>query len=94
MRIRFRDDASKKDSYLEGEVREITFGRDQYHWHPARTVFLAHAEHNYDATVQAEKDGHADPDGPPLSSKLSGAKDTLYELPAASVTVFRGHTSK
>jgi len=94
MRIRFRDDASKKDSYLEGEVRKITFGRDQYHWHPARTVFLAHAEHNYDATVQTEKDGHADPDGPPVSSKLSGAKDTLYELPAASVTVFRGHTSK
>jgi hypothetical protein len=94
MRIRFRDDASKKDSYLEGEVREITFGRDQYHWHPARTVFLAHAEHNYDAVVQTEKDGHADPDGPPVSSKLSGAKDTLYELPAASVTVFRGHTSK
>ena len=92
--IRFRDDATRTESYFDGEVASSTFGRAQYLWHPAVTVFMAHVEHNYDSSVQTEKDGHADPDGPPVSSKLSGTKDTLYELPAASVTVLRGGISK
>lgn len=92
--IRFHDDASKKDSYFDGEAEAITFGRAQYVWRPALTVFLAHAERNYDSSVQTEKDGHADPDGPPVSSKLSVTKDTAYDLPAASVTVFRGRIAK
>jgi hypothetical protein len=90
VRIRFRDDASRKESSYGGEVDTTTFGRAQYHWHPARTVFMAHAEHNYDAPVEVEKDGGADPDGPALSSKITGGKDALYDLPAASVSVFRG----
>jgi hypothetical protein len=94
VRIRFRDDATRKESSYEGKVSLITFGRDQYHWHPARTAFLAHAEHNYDATVQTEKNGHADPDGPPASLKISAGKDTEFPLPAASVTVLRGTLSK
>jgi len=88
--IRFRDDATRKESYYEGEVSMSTFGRDQFNWHPARTVFLAHAEHHYDTPVQTEKDGHADPDGPALSLRVSAVKDTHFALPAASVTVFRG----
>jgi hypothetical protein len=35
--------------------------------------------------------GHADPDGPPLKSTLSGGADMLYQLPKASVTVLRGN---
>jgi hypothetical protein len=88
--IRFRDDATRKESSYEGKVSLITFGRDQFSWHPAHTVFLAHAERNYDTPVQTEKDGHADPDGPPLSLSLSAGKDTFFPLPAASVTVLRG----
>jgi hypothetical protein len=90
VRIRFRDDASRKESFYAGEVNAVGFGRAQYQWHPASTVFLAHAEHNYDTPVQVEKDGRADPDGPSVSSKIAARKDTLYGLPAASVTVFRG----
>ena len=67
----------------------ITFGRDQYHWHPARTTFLAHAEHNYDATVQTEKDGHADPDGPPASLKISHQAKIQKRVPLASSFSYR-----
>jgi hypothetical protein len=34
--------------------------------------------------------GYADPDEPPASSTLPATKQTLYDLPAASVTVVRG----
>jgi hypothetical protein len=33
----------------------------------------------------------ADPDGPIVHGKLSAAKDTFYDLPAASVVVIRGN---
>ena len=36
--------------------------------------------------------GWADPDGPIVQSKLTAGKDTLYDLPAASVVVIRGNT--
>jgi hypothetical protein len=36
------------------------------------------------------KHGYADPDGPPASSTLTSGKETLYNLPAASLTVVRG----
>ena len=36
------------------------------------------------------KRGHADPDNPPLTSTLTGDPNTLYTLPAASLTVLRG----
>src|SRR4029077_7482596 len=36
------------------------------------------------------KHGYADPDGPAATSELVGTKDTVYDLPAASLTVVRG----
>jgi hypothetical protein len=41
----------------------------------------------------AGKQGHADPDGPAVRSKMNDGKDAVYTLPAASVTVLRGKTS-
>jgi hypothetical protein len=38
----------------------------------------------------ARKKGHADPDGPPATTQLTGAENTVYILPAASLTVLRG----
>jgi hypothetical protein len=38
----------------------------------------------------ARKKGHADPDGPAATSKLSGEENTQYNLPAASLTILRG----
>jgi hypothetical protein len=34
--------------------------------------------------------GHADPDGPPAKSKITGGNGTLYQLPKASIVVLRG----
>ena len=72
VRIVFRDGDSARDTSFAGVVTMVTFGREQYRWHPAR------------------KKGYADPDGPPVSSKISGEGSTQYALPAASVTVLRG----
>jgi hypothetical protein len=40
------------------------------------------------------KEGFADPDGPIAKSTLTGAPNTLYTLPKASVTVIRGNLAK
>jgi F5/8 type C domain-containing protein len=72
VRIVFHDSDGNREALFVGQVTSITFGKEQYQWHPAR------------------KKGHADPDGPPKTSTLQVAQDTKYDLPAASITVFRG----
>ena len=37
------------------------------------------------------KQGYADPDGPPVTKSINAGQHTLYNLPAASLTVLRGH---
>jgi F5/8 type C domain-containing protein len=73
-----------------GPVEISTFGSAQYKWNPPRTRFMAHAEEAAKPTIVAYTNGTADPDGPILRSKATGAKGTLYDLPAASVVVVRG----
>jgi hypothetical protein len=73
MRIVFHDDESQQNLAFNGPVTMITFGKEQYQWHPSR------------------KKGYADPDGPPQRSELKGEENTEFDLPPASVTVFRGH---
>jgi hypothetical protein len=73
-----------------GSVEIATFGSAQYKWNPPRTRFMAHAEIAAAPTVVAYMNGTADPDGPILRSKQNGGKDTVYDLPAASVVVIRG----
>jgi hypothetical protein len=71
VKIVFKDGA-ERDRHFSGPVDRITFGSNEYKWHP-----------------EAER-GHADPDGPPARSKISGAPDRIYTLPMASITVLRG----
>ena len=66
------DTGGHREKYFAGQVDRITFGSNEYQWHPEGIS------------------GHADPDGPPSRSKVSGGADTLYELPKASITVLRG----
>jgi hypothetical protein len=73
-----------------GPVEIAIFGSAQYKWNPPRTRFMAHAEIAAAPTVVAYTNGTADPDGPILRSTQDGAKDTIYDLPAASVVVIRG----
>ena len=74
-----------------GAVEVSTFGSAQYQWHPAQTRFMAHAENSGGRTIVPTTKGWADPDGPIVHSKLTAAKDSPYDLPAASVVVIRGN---
>jgi hypothetical protein len=78
-------------SSFAGPVEISTFGSPQYQWHPAKTRFMAHAEKSVtERTVVTTAKGWADPDGPIAHSRENAAKDTMYELPPASVVVIRG----
>jgi len=72
VKVVFNDPESKRDRHFSGQVDRITFGSDEYQWHP-----------------EGER-GHADPDGPPSRSQVTGGAETLYKLPMASITVLRG----
>ena len=69
--------AGEATQHFSGPVDRITFGSEQYQWHPA----------------PLPTGGSADPDGPPSRSKISAAAGTAYTLPKASITVLRGKTS-
>jgi hypothetical protein len=89
VRVAFRGESAHEESFA-GPVDVATFGSAQYQWHPSHTRFEAHAEHAAERTVVAYTKGWADPDGPIARTKLTAGKDTLYEVPAASVVVIRG----
>ncbi len=89
VRIAF-DGSDGKEAGFAGPVEVSTFGSTQYQWHPAQTRFMAHAEDSGKATIVATSKGWADPDGPIVHTKISAAKDAMYDLPAASVIVIRG----
>ena len=90
--IAFQGPGDESRSFA-GSAEISTFGSAQYHWHPGETGFMAHAEAGAQRTVTAYTKGWADPDGPIAHAKQSVSKDTLYELPAASVVVVRGQVS-
>ncbi len=89
VRIAFRGTGDSTAGFT-GPVEIATFGSAQYKWNPPRTRFMAHAEIAAAPTIVAYTNGTADPDGPILRSKQNGGKDTVYDLPAASVVVIRG----
>ncbi|MGD0506703.1 MAG: glycosyl hydrolase family 5, partial [Terriglobales bacterium] len=92
VRIEFRGAADSAASFA-GPIEIATFGSAQYKWNPPRMRFMAHAEMAAAPTVVAYTNGTADPDGPILRSQQNAAKETLYDLPAASVVVIRGNVA-
>jgi hypothetical protein len=92
VRITFEGSGGKESTFA-GPVEVSAFGSAQYQWHPAQTRFMAHAENSGKATIVATSNGWADPDGPIVHTKLSAAKDAMYDLPAASVVVIRGNVA-
>jgi hypothetical protein len=90
LRVEFVDDASHTTAGFAGSVSISSFGKAQYHWHPATTLFMAHAAHAADHPVLANTRGRADPDGPIVHARQNAARDTSYEIPAASIVVIRG----
>jgi hypothetical protein len=97
VRIMFDGSSSEESSGAEnsfvGPVEILTFGSRQYQWHPAQMRFMAHAEESGKPTIVPTSKGWADPDGPIAANKLTATKDTIFDLPAASVTVIRGNIS-
>ncbi len=61
--------------------------RDRFFTGPVAMITFGKAQYQWHA---ARKKGYADPDGPLASSQLKGGENTLYDLPAASLTVLRG----
>jgi hypothetical protein len=89
VRIAFEGAAEKTTSFA-GPVEVSTFGSAQYQWHPGQTRSMSHAENAAQPTIVATTRGTADPDGPIVHTKVAAEKDTMYDLPAASVVVIRG----
>ena len=89
-RINFRDDAAHNIKSFTGPVEISTFGSEQYKWHPATTVFMAHSASAAEQAVFSNTKGHADPDGPALHLTKDASPDTTYQIPAASIMVVRG----
>jgi hypothetical protein len=81
------------ESSFTGPVDVSTFGSGQYQWHPAHTRFMAHAEKSGEHTIAPTTTGWADPDGPIVHTTLTAEKNTMFDLPAASVVVIRGSVS-
>jgi hypothetical protein len=92
-RVRIKFEGAEKESGFAGPVEISTFGSAQYQWHPAQTRFMAHAENSGERTIVPTTKGWADPDGPIAHTKLAAEKDTIYDLPAASVVVIRGNVA-
>jgi len=80
-----------QQSSFTGPVEVSTFGSAQYQWHPPQTRFMAHAENSGGPTIIPTSKGWADPDGPIVHTKMTADKNTMYDLPAASVVVIRGN---
>jgi hypothetical protein len=71
---------------------KVAFGgaggkKDRYFTGPVDRITFGSNEYQWhrDATG-----GHADPDGPPSKSTVTGGAETLYQIPKASITVLRG----
>jgi len=90
VRVAFTNGTAGSRNSFRGPVEISTFGSAQYQWHPAHTRFMAHADAGAERTVVAYTKGVADPDGPIARSTVNAGKDTVYDLPAASVVVIRG----
>jgi hypothetical protein len=75
VKIEFGDSNGKPATHFSGPVTMVTFGAEQYVWHP-----------------EGPK-SHADPDGPPMTSKIDAKSGSVFTLPKASVTALRGKTT-
>jgi len=90
----------------DGQWSLMLINKDHDHAHPIRITFhdaAANQNRSFHGPVTmitfgkaqyqwhaARKRGHADPDGPPSTTMLTGSESSVYDLPAASLTVLRG----
>jgi hypothetical protein len=58
-------------------------------WFSGRVTMITFGKAQYQWHPDRKK-GHADPDTPPVKVTLTGGENTMYTLPAASLTILRG----
>ncbi len=95
--VTFNDPAIGRDRFFSGKVDRVVFGAAEYQWHP--DPIPAGAARSATSSGEGEgrfgRPGHADPDGPPSRSSMTGAgSGTSYLLPKASIIVLRGRISE
>jgi hypothetical protein len=94
----------------DGQYSLLIMNRDQSNPHRVRIVFhddKAHEDRAFAGAVTTAtfgkaqyqwrpdaKGGNADPDGPAVKGSIEANADTIFDLPAASMSVFRGNLSK
>ncbi len=84
--IAFADPVTRQNRFFSGNVDRVVFGAVEYQWHPDPVPTNAAPTRDGRGGT-----GHADPDGPPSKSVVTGAgTGTLYQLPKASIIVLRG----
>ena len=88
--VHFRDGAANTVKSFTGPTAISIFGSEQYKWHPASTVLMAHSASAAQQSVIANTKGRADPDGPPVHTTKDASSETTYDIPAASIMVVRG----
>ncbi|HZR63576.1 MAG TPA: glycosyl hydrolase family 5, partial [Terriglobales bacterium] len=88
--IKFHDDSTHAAKSFAGPVQISVFGSEQYKWHPATSVFMAHSANSGQQAVIMNTRGSADPDGPAAHSTKNAGAGTSYEIPPASMMVVRG----
>jgi hypothetical protein len=87
----------------DGQWALMVINKDHDRQHDVKILFQGSATRGFSGPVEmitfgkaqyewhaARRNGHADPDGPPARTKITGSEQTQYTLPAASVTVLRG----
>jgi hypothetical protein len=90
----------------DGQWSLMLINKDYDHPHQVRIVFhnaKSNREDSFSGPVTMitfgkaqylwhpdRKKGHADPNSPPVKSTLTGGENTIYTLPAASLTIVRG----
>ncbi len=76
------NDHAVKVTFADSETR-----RDRFLSGPVDRITFGEAEYQWHPEGTS---GHAEPDGPPSKSTVTGGADSLYQLPKASITVLRG----
>ena len=88
----------------DGQWSLMLINKDHDHSHSVRVQFNGEGKPaSYTGTIDVitfgknqyqwhanRKKGYADPNNPPAKSKLNANENTMYELPAASLTILRG----
>ena len=77
-----------RDHPVQVRFRDETGPGDHFLSGPVTMITFGKAQYQWHPD---RRNGSADPDGPPVTFSLTGNQNTRYTLPAASLTILRGH---